>query len=141
MVTFSSDRTSRDSTRQNTMEDQPKSERKDRLEQLRKMESNLKDEEPSTNPAMTVKERKAARLRAIRCNLAYLKLTFLELEDKAKEDEACADKEKTEEIRAELARSRQTYADLEESVRFLEAQFERAVQRQSTYPVVMQTLT
>ena len=49
--------------------------------------------------------------------------------DLAKEDEACSDKDKTEEIREELARSWQTYAELEESVRLKEAQFERAVQR------------
>lgn len=141
MLTSSSDQISRGSTRQNTMEDQPKSERKDRLEQLRKMESKLKDEEPSPKPAMTIREQKAAELRAIVCNLAYLKLTFLEFEDNAKEDEACPDKDKVEEIRAELARMWQTYAELEETVRLKQAQFERAVKSQSTYPVVMQALT
>lgn len=124
------DHISRGSTRKKTMKDQPRTERKDRLEQLRKMESNLKDEEPSTKPAMTVCEQQAADLQAITCNLAYLKLTAFELEGNMKEDEACLSTVKAEKRRAEVARMWQTYARLEETVRLSQARFERAVQQE-----------
>ena len=124
MLKFSSDQNSRVSTRNNTMEDLPKTECKERLEQLRKMELELKGGKPSKDPARTAPEEAVRELRDIECSLAYLKLTFLELEDDRKADEARPYKIWTEEREAELARAWQNHADVAESLRAKQAHFE-----------------
>lgn len=113
----------------NTMEDLPKTERKDRLEQLRKMEVRLKDEEPSKDPAMTASEEKFAELRDLECNLAFLKLKVLELESNMQEDEARVGKIPAEARQADIACWWQSYAKVEESIRIKQAQLGSAVQR------------
>ena len=127
------------------MEDLPKTEHKDRLEQLRKMEFELKGGKPSKDPPTTALAKVFPELRDMEYYLAYLKLTILELEDDRKADEARPGKIWTEEREAELARVWQSHAEVAEFLRTKQAQFEghleSGAQRQSTYPTIMQVLT
>ncbi len=127
------------------MENLPKTEHKDRLEQLRKMEFELKGGKPSKDPPMTVIVKELPHLRDMECYLAYLKLTILELEDDKKTDEARSNKIWTREREAELARIWQSHAEVAEVLRVeqakIEGHLESATQRQSTYPTIVQVLT
>ncbi len=123
----------------------PKTEPKDRLEQLRKMESELKGGKPSKDPPMTVLVKELPDLRNMECYLAYLKLTILELEDDRKADKARSGTNWTKEREAELARVWQSHAEVAEVLRVeqakIEGHLESATQRQSTYPTIVQVLT
>lgn len=126
------------------MEDQPRTERKDWLEQMRKMEFELKVGKPSKDPGMTALQQEFPELRSIECYLAYLKLRFLELDDDRKKDEARPGKIWTEERHAELAGIWQTHAKLEKFLRTKQAELESqfsAKQRWFTSPTIMQALT
>lgn len=123
------------------MEDQPKTERKNHLEQLQKMVLKLKNEKPSKDPAMTAIKEKLTGLRGIKSDLAFLKLTLLKWDGDMEEVEAQVGKTAAEKTRAELAGAWQRYTELEESLHMNVAHFESAMQGQSTYPTIMQSLT
>ena len=100
------------------MEHQPRTERKDRAEQLRKMKFELRYERSSKDPVMTADEVMFVALQRMACDLAYIKLSFLEKEDSFREDEAQIGKVEARQRQAELACMWQEYAKLEEKLGF-----------------------
>ena len=98
------------------MEHQRRTERKDRAEQLRKMEVELKYERSSKDPVMTADEVMSVALQRMACDLAYIKLSFLEKEDSFREDEAQIGKVEAWQRQAEIACMWREYAKLEEKL-------------------------
>lgn len=125
------------------MEDQRKMELKDQFERVRETAFKLRDEQLSRDPPMTAREQEFSEPRDIECILAHLKSTMVGLEGNMKEDEARLGEARAtlEEKGLKIAQILQIYKELEEYVGMKKAQSERAVQRRSTYPMIMQALT
>lgn len=122
-----------DSTRKNTIEDQPKTPCKDRIFQLVDMagDRELTDKKRSRNLATAVREQMFAGLLEFTRKLTVIKLTFLTLGGNMEEYKARAGKIGTEEEQAHLAHLWQLYVELEESLPTKQEQHERAVEHEN----------
>ena len=125
------------------MEDQRKMELQNQFERVRETAFRLRDEQLSRDPRMTAREQEFAEPRDIECILAHLKSTMLGLGGNMKEDEARLSESRAtlEEKGSKFAQILQIYKELEDYVGMKKAQSERAVQRRSTYPMIIQALT
>ena len=129
------------STRKNTMVGQAKTQRNDQMEQLRKMERSLKEDEPEKDPNMTPRDQVLEKLRIMKTKVAFSKLTLSLAESELDKDKASMGKAEAQQKQADVARMRMFHMDLEEAYHVEKAELEGALQRKSTYLMIIQTLT
>ena len=123
------------------MQGRGRTQREDYLEDLRKMERRLKDEDPEPKPASTYLEKVAAELHATKYNLAYVKLSVEQAQHRlAKEkpnmsDVAVRDRE------VKIAKMQELHADAERSFQVREEECKTALNSKSAYPITKPILT
>ena len=74
------------STCKKTMESKPKTQRNDQMEELRKMERSLKDDEPKKDINMTPRDQMLEKLQTMKTHVAFSKLTLLTAESDLDKD-------------------------------------------------------
>ena len=129
------------STCKKKMESKPKTQRNDQMEELRKMERSLKDDEPKKDANMTPRDQMLEKLHTMKTHVAFSKLTLLNAESDLDKDKARMGKVEARQKQAEVARMRMFQMGLEEAYHVGKAELEGALQRKSTYLMIIQTLT
>ena len=123
------------------MKDQVRTQRKDQMEELRKMECALKEEEFKPKAAVTDLERWAAALERAKHDIAYNKLTLRELEAILVKQGPHWTDVVFEERQTEVAQLRGMLASAEHAYHLQEAECENYMQSKITYPLTIPTLT
>ena len=103
-----------------------RTQREDYLEDLRKMERRLKDEDPGPKPALD--------LQTVKYNIAYAELGLLEVEHSLAKERANMDDVAIKEREDEIAQTRKFHAHVE-------AEYETALKSKSAYAMTMSILT
>ena len=122
------------STCKKTMESKPKTQRNDQMEELRKMERSLKDDEPKKHLNMTPRDQILEKLQTMKTHVAFSKLTLLNAESALDKDKAHMGKLEAQQKQAELARMQMFQMGLEEAYLVGEAELEDALQRKVYLP-------
>ena len=113
------------------MQGQGRTQREDYIEDLQKMERRLKDEDPEPKPALTHLEKVAADLQTAKYNIAYAKLTILQVENLLAKEKPNLDDVAIQEREDEIAQMREFHADVERSFHVKEAECEAAMKSKS----------
>ena len=124
------------------MQGRGRTQREDYLEDIEKMKRRLKDEDdPKPKPALTHLEKTAADLQTTKYNIAYAKLTILEVEHLLAKDKPNMDDVAIKEREDEIAQMREFHAEVERSFHVAEAKCEAALEGKSACPMTIPTLT
>ena len=113
------------------MQGRGRTQREDYAENLEKMERRLKDEDPDPKPALTHLKKTAADLQTTKYNMAYAKLTILELEHLLAKEKPNMDDAAIKEREDEIAQMREFHEKVERSFHVAEAKCEAALEGKS----------
>ena len=123
------------------MQGRGRTQREDYLEDLKKMERRLTDEDPGPKPALSYLEKTAADLETTKYNIAYAKLTVLEAEHLLAKERPNMSEAAFQQREVEMAQMREFHADVERSFQVKEAEREAVLNSKSAYPMTIPTLT
>ena len=137
----SSEQTFLNSVQDQNMQGQGRTQREDYFEDLQKMERRLKDEDPGPKPGLTYLEKVATELQTTKYNIAFAKLTLLEIEHRLAKERSNMKDVDIKEREDEIARMREFHADVQHSFDVKEAEREAILKSKSAYAMIIPTLT